>query len=129
MPLDLSLELNAGVPVRGAAGLGQDEGWQFLPALLLSRTFGPVLVSAEARALVRASAALGQATISDGITVGAAATTLGKTLRGELTLLSDIPFKGAPASLEILAGGRWLLPLGWKLFAAKASAWSSTRHC
>jgi outer membrane protein OmpA-like peptidoglycan-associated protein len=119
MPLDLALELTVGPPLQHGAWLAQDNGWDVLPSLILSRKFGPVLISGEARFDLRPTVTLLNMKQGDEVTLGASITTLGDVVRGELSVLGDISLLNyQPPSLEILPGIRIRLPAQFEIFAA-----------
>ncbi|HEX8823945.1 MAG TPA: OmpA family protein [Archangium sp.] len=114
-PLDLALELGAGLPLGSADTLSRDRIVRLSPKVMAGRRFGALRAGVEAGMLVRPAVALSEdANIQDElgneVRLGAVLATTGEGLRGELNVRGTVPLTRAPTSVELLAGLR--LPVG-----------------
>ena len=114
-PLDLALEVGAGLPVGSAAALSRDEVVRLTPRLMLGRRFGGLRAGVDVGVLLRPTVVLGdgsqvQDEVGNELRLGGVLATDGKGLRGELNVLGNVPLSRNPRSMEVLAGLR--LPLG-----------------
>jgi outer membrane protein OmpA-like peptidoglycan-associated protein len=114
-PLDLALELGAGLPLGSADTLSRDRIVRLSPKVMAGRRFGALRAGVEAGMLVRPAVALSEdANIQDElgneVRLGAVLATTGEGLRGELNVRGTVPLTREPTSVELLAGLR--LPVG-----------------
>ncbi|WNG16628.1 OmpA family protein [Cystobacter fuscus] len=118
-PLDLALELGVGLPVGSVDTLSRDGSVRLEPKLMLGRRFGGLRAGVEGSVLVRPSVMVGGEEVEDvlgsEVRLGAAVSTTGPGLRGELNLRGVLPLGGQPQSMELLAGLR--LPLSERVEA------------
>jgi OmpA-OmpF porin, OOP family len=114
-PVDLALELGAGLPVGSVDTLSRDRLVRLSPKVMVGRRFGGLRAGVEAGMLVRPSVALSedadiQDELGNEVRLGAVLATTGDGLRGELNVRGTLPLTREPSSLELLAGLR--LPVG-----------------
>ncbi|HEX8437146.1 OmpA family protein [Archangium sp.] len=114
-PVDLALELGAGLPVGSADTLSRDSIVRLTPRVMVGRSFGSLRAGVEAAMVVRPAVALSEdADIRDElgneVRLGAVLATTGEGLRGELNVRGTLPLTRESNSLEVLAGLR--LPVG-----------------
>ena len=115
-PLDLALEVGAGLPLGSASTLSRDSVVRLIPRLMLGRSFGLLRAGVMAGALLRPKQVLGigedtvQDEVGNELRLGAVLATQGTGLRAELNALGNVPLQARNGrSLELLAGLR--LPL------------------
>ena len=121
-PLDLALELSAGLPLGSAAAFGRDSVVRLTPRLTLGRSFGWLRAGLQLGALLRPTTVLGdgsqvQDELGNELRAGAVLATQGTGLRGELNVVGGIPLSRDSKSLEILAGLRLPLSEAFELYA------------
>jgi outer membrane protein OmpA-like peptidoglycan-associated protein len=114
-PVDLALELGAGLPVGRVDTLSRDSFVRFAPRVMVGRSFGVLRAGVEAGALIRPAVVLGDAgevqdELGNEVRLGAVLATTGDGVRGELNVRGTVPLTRESSSLEVLAGLR--LPLG-----------------
>jgi outer membrane protein OmpA-like peptidoglycan-associated protein len=114
-PVDLALELGAGLPLGSADTLSRDRIVRLSPKVMAGRRFGPLRAGVEAGVLVRPAVALSedadiQDELGNEVRLGAVLATTGEGLRGELNVRGTVPLTREPSSVELLAGLR--LPVG-----------------
>jgi outer membrane protein OmpA-like peptidoglycan-associated protein len=114
-PVDLALELGAGLPLGSADTLSRERTVRLSPRVMVGRHFGWLRAGAEAGVVVRPSViVIDDAHIQDEVgsevRLGAVLATSGEGLRGELNVRGALPLSRQPGSMELLAGLR--LPLG-----------------
>jgi len=114
-PLDLALELGAGLPLGSADTLSRDSIVRLSPKVMAGRRFGALRAGVEAGMLVRPAVVLSndgdiQDELGNEVRLGAVLATTGEGLRGELNVRGTVPLTREPSSLELLAGLR--LPVG-----------------
>jgi outer membrane protein OmpA-like peptidoglycan-associated protein len=114
-PVDLAVELGAGLPVGSAEAIARDTTFRFSPKVMVGRRFGLLRAGVEAGALVRPTVTLiadqnVQDEVGNEVRLGAVLATTGSGLRGELNVRGTVPLTRQPGSLELLAGVR--MPLG-----------------
>ncbi len=114
-PLDLTVGAKLGLPVGTPGAFARDEGVSVVPSFGAGRVFDSKFrVSAELGAWLRPTQPLapgdttGGALLGPQLNLGVGATTLGESLRGELSLRAAVPLTAEPASVELMAGVRWL---------------------
>ena len=122
MPLDLSATVGLGLPIGSQAALAGSGGLDVDLAVGVGRTLNDWLrAGGELGMLIRQSVALGNGTPPDAVgsalRLGAQLSTLNKGLRGEVALRAVVPVTHAPASAELLFGGRMPLTDTLELFA------------
>jgi OOP family OmpA-OmpF porin len=121
-PVDLSLDVDLGLPLGSAAALARDDGLRFQSHLVLSGRLGPVRPALEAGVLLRPSTALSISSDTETvggpeIRVGAALSTVGTRLGAELAARASFPSSSSQASVEVLGGLRFQVQPGLELFA------------
>ena len=114
-PLDLALELGAGLPLGSADTLSRDSIVRLSPKVMAGRRFGALRAGVEAGMLVRPAVVLSndgniQDELGNEVRLGAVLATTGEGLRGELNVRGTVPLTREPSSVELLAGLR--LPVG-----------------
>ncbi|WNG23457.1 OmpA family protein [Cystobacter fuscus] len=115
-PVDLALELGAGLPLGSAEALSRDGAVRLAPKVMLGRELGWLRTGMEVGVLVRPAVVLGDGTkvqdeVGNELRLGAALSTRGAGLRGELNVRGSVPLAARESgSLEVLAGLR--LPVG-----------------
>jgi OOP family OmpA-OmpF porin len=114
-PVDLAVELGAGIPVGSKDTISRDRTFRFSPRVMVGRSFGWLRAGVDAGALVRPSVTLIedeeiQDEVGSEVRLGAVVATTGTGLRGELNVRGTLPLTRQPKSLELLAGLR--MPLG-----------------
>ncbi|OJH36195.1 OmpA family protein [Cystobacter ferrugineus] len=115
-PVDLALELGAGLPLGSAAALSRDGAVRLAPKVMLGRDLGWLRTGMEVGVLVRPAVILGDGTkvqdeVGNELRLGAVVSTQFAGLRGELNVRGSVPLAARESgSLEVLAGLR--LPLG-----------------
>jgi OOP family OmpA-OmpF porin len=115
-PVDLALELGAGLPLGSAEALSRDGIVRITPKVMAGRDFGWLRAGAEAGVLVRPAVVLGDGTkvqdeVGNELRLGAVLATQGKGLRGEFNVRGSVPLAARESrSVEVLAGVR--LPVG-----------------
>lgn len=119
-PVDLALGVSAGLPVGSADALAREDGLRLTPSVMVGRDFGPVRAGVDAGVLLRPTTTFSEdANVRDEVgselRLGAALSTTGEGLRGELDVISYLPFHREGHSVEALAGAR--LPLSRTLEA------------
>ena len=110
-PVDLALELGAGLPLGSVDALSRDNGIRLEPKLMLGRRFGALRAGLEGGVLVRPGVVLGEGgatpdDLGNEVRLGAVVATTGTGLRGELNVRGLLPLSHQPKSLELLAGLR-----------------------
>ncbi len=116
-PFDLSLGVRVGLPVGTNDAVAKDTSTSVEPELTLSNRVEGVMASISVGTLIRSST-----TFTDGDEIGSqfdaglAVSTTGR-LRGEISGRAIIPFTGAKAAGEALAGIRFLANPHIELFA------------
>ncbi|WP_309896262.1 OmpA family protein [Archangium sp.] len=121
-PLDLALELGAGLPLGSADTLSRDRIVRLSPKVMAGRRFGALRAGVEAGMLVRPAVALSndgniQDELGNEVRLGAVLATTGEGLRGELNVRGTVPLTREPTSLELLAGLRLPVGTGTELYA------------
>lgn len=106
-PVGLVAGLSAGLPLGSAQALAREPGFTLMPHLAASRAFGMFLGSAQASFLYRSGLRLGRDELGSQVGLGAAVSTLGDGLRGELSIRGMIPLGGLPPAIELLGGVRY----------------------
>jgi hypothetical protein len=111
-PVNLSLDVSAGLPVGSAAALGRDD-FAVLPRLQLGTQTDGFQVGAEVGALLREKRDIGEFSgrkadvIGKELRLAGTVTSLGgKKTRGELSMLLGLPLDGGPMSTEVLVAIR-----------------------
>jgi outer membrane protein OmpA-like peptidoglycan-associated protein len=110
-PVDLALELGAGLPVGNDEALARDRFVRLTPRVMAGRSFGWLRAGVSAGMLLRPTTELGLGTqpvdvLGNEVRLGAMVSTQGQGLRGELNVVGDIPLTRTEGSMEILAGVR-----------------------
>ncbi|HEX8437476.1 MAG TPA: OmpA family protein, partial [Archangium sp.] len=112
-PVDLALELGAGLPVGSADALSRESTVRLAPRVMVGRSFGPLRAGVEASMLVRPGDAVLlsddvsiQGKLGNEVRLGAVLATTGEKLRGELNVRGTLPLTDEPKALELLAGLR-----------------------
>jgi len=122
-PMDLALELGAGLPVGSEGALARDSGFRFAPKVMVGRAFDGLRVGAEAGVLLQPSVVLSRSPsnvrdeVGSELRFGVSLATTNRGLRGELALRGARPLVRSPSSMELLGGGRYALANGMELFA------------
>ncbi len=123
-PVDLAIELGAGLPVGSQGVLAREDGPVLSPRLSIGRDLGTVRIGADLGAGLKRPTSL--AGVSGGSTTTAASELTGGVflasqdagpLRGEVNLLGGAQLAGGGYSLEALAGARYRVDPGFELFA------------
>src|SRR6218665_964983 len=115
-PVDLAVELGAGLPLGSAEALSRDPPLRLSPKVMVGRRFGRWRAGVEAGAVLRSSSVVlnEDGNVQDELgselrlRVGAAAT--GRKLRGEFNVRGALPLSRQGSSVELLAGLR--MPVG-----------------
>lgn len=115
-PVDLGITLGVSLPFGSEAGLTKDPGLGFalLPRLGVAHRFGSfVRVGGELGAVVRGQQLLSPFSpevtdqVGSMLSLGVTGSTLGPSLRGELTVRGVVPMSRTAGALEVLAGARY----------------------
>jgi hypothetical protein len=111
-PVNLSLDVSAGLPLGSAAALGRDD-FALLPRLQFGTQTNWFQVGAEVGTLLRKKQDISEFSgrdadvIGNELRMGATVTSLGgKKTRGEVSLLLGVPLSGGPISTEVLVAIR-----------------------
>lgn len=119
-PVDLALDITAGLPVGSSEALARDAGLRAQARMTVGTRMGWLHTSIEAGLLLRsrnplaANASSGQALE---MRLGGMLATTGKGLRGELAVRGAFAADTGQPSVEVLAGGRMPLNPQLELFA------------
>ncbi len=110
-PLDLALELGAGLPLGSADTLSRDTPLRLSPKVMAGRRFGRWRAGAEAGVLLRSSVLLNEdGNIQDEpgseLRLGVGVASTGPRLRGELNVRGAVPLSRQGGAVEVLAGLR-----------------------
>ncbi len=110
-PVDLAVELGAGLPVGSEGALARESGVRIAPRIMAGRRLGwlrgAVDVGMHLRpAVVLANDANVQDERGSELRLGAALATTGDGLRGELNLRGSVPLAREGGAVELLAGAR-----------------------
>ena len=123
-PLDLALELNAGLPLGSEAALAREPIVRLTPRVTLGRNLGRWLRAGAGVGVVLRPGdptRLGLGTqvdeLGSAIRLGAVLATRGSGVRGELNLVGDVPLSRTSGAMEILAGLRLPLREEFELYA------------
>jgi OOP family OmpA-OmpF porin len=109
-PVNLAVDLAAGLPVGSGSALARDSGLRFRARATLGLDWGWLQPSLEAGVLLRPPNPLYRkvsAPLVPELRLGAVLATAGKGLRGELALRSAFARDDQQPSLELLGGVRW----------------------
>uniref|UniRef100_UPI001CCF63C4 immunoglobulin-like domain-containing protein n=1 Tax=Hyalangium gracile TaxID=394092 RepID=UPI001CCF63C4 len=117
-PVDLALGVHAG-PALGR-GLALARELRATPTVMVGRRFGFLHAAIDAGVRLRSRTILSpdaniQDEIGHALSLGAALSTVGEGLRGEMAVIASVPFGREGSSVETLAGAR--LPIGESLEA------------
>jgi hypothetical protein len=119
-PVDLALDLAAGLPVGSSEALARDAGMRFQARATVGMSMGWLRPSLEAGVLLRSRNPLAPASSSAQaleVRLGAMLATTGKGLRGELAVRGAFAADASQPSVEVLGGGRLPLNPQLELFA------------
>ncbi|AKQ65502.1 OmpA domain protein [Myxococcus hansupus] len=119
-PVDLALDLAAGLPVGSAEALARDAGMRFRARATVGTQLGWLHPTLDAGVLLRSRDPLATPAASDQtleVRMGASVATVGKGLRGELALRGAFAADSRQPSVELLAGGHLPLSNELELFA------------
>ncbi len=121
MPMDLALQVGAGLPFGFGDAANVENGWNVTPQLSAGQDFGPVRIGGEVSAHLRQNVSLTRNSVRDVVGhqlgVRALITSMGEYVRFEGSFHTMIPLSGGvPAGFEVLGGVR--VPIGpLELFA------------
>jgi outer membrane protein OmpA-like peptidoglycan-associated protein len=110
-PVDLSVGVQAGLPLGSAASLAREGSLRAIPSVMVGQQFGFLRAGLDAGVLLRPRAIFSddenvRDELGDELHLGGVVATTGEGLRGELNLLLSVPFRREGAALEALAGAR-----------------------
>ncbi|MFY0583123.1 OmpA family protein [Cystobacter fuscus] len=119
-PVDLSVGVQAGLPLGSALALAREMPLRAIPNVMVGRRFGSLRAALDAGVTLRSPVILNddqkiQDELGEELRLGAVLATTGEGLRGEMNLIASIPFRREGTSIEALAGAR--LPLSESLEA------------
>jgi hypothetical protein len=130
-PVDLALEVGAGLTVGNRQALAGKDSFRFAPKVMVGRTLGEFQTGLEASLLVQPTVALRRdATqvrdeLGSELRLGASLSTTNQGLRGEVAVRGALTMGRSHASVEVLAGGRYPTAWGWELFALGGTGYGS----
>jgi outer membrane protein OmpA-like peptidoglycan-associated protein len=119
-PVDLAVDLTAGLPLGNAAALARDLGMRFHTGVTVGRQWGWFHPALEAGVLLRPpNPLLSKATrqLVPELRLGAVLATAGEGLRGELTIQGALAREDRRPSIHVLGGVRWPLTPTLELLA------------
>jgi outer membrane protein OmpA-like peptidoglycan-associated protein len=119
-PVDLAVDLAAGLPLGNAAALARDPGMRFHTRVTVGRQWGWIHPALEAGVLLRPpNPLLSKASrqLVPELSLGAALATSGEGLRGELTIQGALAREDRRPSIQVLGGVRSPLTPTLELFA------------
>ncbi|QRO01034.1 OmpA family protein [Archangium violaceum] len=119
-PVDLSVDLGAGLPVGSPSALARDPGMRFRARVTVGRRWGWLEPALDAGVLLRPSNPLSgtaSTNLIPELRLGAGVAVTHKGLRGELAIRSAFSMDTRSPSIEVLGGVRMPLPHGLELFA------------
>ncbi|HEX8702082.1 MAG TPA: OmpA family protein [Myxococcaceae bacterium] len=131
-PVDLALEVGTGLPLGNGQALARNDGFRFMPKVMMGSTLGWFKTGVEASLLLQPSVTLsrdaGQVRdeLGNELRLGTSLSTTNQGLRGELAVRGALPLVRSPASAEALAGARYLSSQGWELFALGGMGFGGT---
>ena len=115
-PLDLAAQLGVGLPLGATSAFAGNPGFSLLPSILAGRRFGDLQGAAQLGADLQPAVQLGDQKIGSDLALGLGVSTIGAGLRGEFDALGTLSFTGLPPGVELLAGARYPLPMGFEAF-------------
>ena len=124
--LDLALGVSAGLPVGSAEALARESSLSAKPSIMVGRSFGMLRAAVDAGVALKPSTTL--TNDDSGLTfetgnelhLGAALSTTGEVLRGELNIIAQTPLRSGSSygtSIEALAGARLQLSDSIEVYA------------
>jgi outer membrane protein OmpA-like peptidoglycan-associated protein len=124
-PLDLSVGADVGLPVGNQGGLGNDDGFRYMPRVMVGRRFGFIRAALDAGFMVRPPGRINDLGPSEDIRdelgnelrIGVALATTGRRLRGEFNVRGMVPLSRQSGSAELLPGVRYLVNPSLEVFA------------
>ncbi len=123
-PTDLSAAARLVIPV-GSDGAFARDSFCVAPSLSAGRELGPVLLSAEVGTQLRGSVDVYGERLGSQLDVGASVLAHSFFLKPELVLRGHVPLTDAPASMELLAGARYVIG-AFELFALGGPGFGTT---
>lgn len=121
--LDVAVEGDVGLPIGNAKGLGSDQGWRYMPRVMVGRHFGFIRAALDAGLMVRPRLPITdkptnvQDELGNEVRFGLALATTGKRLRWEFNVRGMVPLTEQPGSAELLPGVRYLVNPSLEVFA------------
>lgn len=120
---DVAVEGDVGLPVGNAAGLGREQGWRYMPRVMVGRRFGFLRAALDTGVMLRPRQQLThksadlQDQVGNEVRIGAALVTTGRRLRWEFNVRGMVPLSEQPPSVELLPGARYLVSSSLEVFA------------
>ncbi|MDC0714125.1 OmpA family protein [Stigmatella sp. ncwal1] len=110
-PVDLSIGAQVGLPLGSATALAKDGSPRIIPSVMVGRRFGLLRAALDAGLTLRSKIILVedeniQDELGQELRLGAVLATTNEGVRGELNVLTSVPFQRSGSSVEALAGVR-----------------------